>query len=312
MAARNLAMNLQSLLPQIDKYLPLRAAALRQKLTELGAGQNQRQNFGQFADLMQRGSVDAIIQAAPSAPPAFQTRLYEQAAVKAATSGEMDRARQIASDHLDSAQRDRVFQEIERQQTLRDALAGKLADAQQVLSTMRSDRERVNWLTQMAGAAVRRSDSKVAHQFLQEARSLVSRRAENYQQLDSQLQVARAYATLDPQAAFELLDYIVDQLNELLGAAALLNGFEVRVFKDGELPIQGSNSLSSAIGRCAQELAALAETDFARTQMTADRFQRLEPRVAAHLSIVRAVLGGKTQDLPGQPTRVRVPAVFSR
>ncbi|HEU4389717.1 MAG TPA: hypothetical protein VFV34_18070 [Blastocatellia bacterium] len=309
--ARSLLMNLQSLMPQIDKYLPLRAAALRQKLTDISGGANQRQNFGQFADLMQSGSVDAIVQAAPNAPAAFQSRMYEQAAMKAASSGDPDKARQIANEHLEQAQRDRVNQEIDRQQTLRAALAGKLSDAQQLLSAMKSDRERVNWLTQMAGTAGQKGDSKLALQFLQEARNLVSRRAENYQQLESQLQVAHAYAAFDIQASFEILESTIDQLNDLLNAAVLLNGFEVRVFRDGELPIQASSGLSNMVIRCAQELSALAQVDFARTQNTADRFQRPEPRVAAHLSIVRVVLRGKSLD-PLEPGRLRQTFGFGR
>ena len=305
--ARSLLMNLQSLLPQIEKYLPLRALAVRQKLSDLSGGANQRQNFGQFADLLQSGSVDAILQAAPGAPQAFQSRMYEQAALKAASSGDADRARQIASQYLEQAQRDRVNQEVDRQQALRAALTGKLTDAQQVLSAMKSDRERVNWLTQMAATAVQRGDSKVASQFLQEARNLVSRRAENYQQLESQLQVAHAYAGVDTQASFEILESNIDQLNELLNAAVLLNGFEVRVFREGELPLQVSSGLSSMVLRCGQELAALAKSDFARAQNTADRFQRPEPRVAAHLSIVRTVLGGKSLDTLDQPGRLRGP-----
>jgi hypothetical protein len=33
----------------------------------------------------------------------------------------------------------------------------------------------------------------------------------------------------------------ITQLNELLAAAQVLNGFEVEVYRDGELPLQGGS-----------------------------------------------------------------------
>jgi hypothetical protein len=292
--SRSLLMSLQPLLPQIDKYLPARIAAVRQKLTEVGGGRpDQRLLLGEFSNLIQQGSVDEILQAVPTAPPQVQSRLYQQAAMKALNEGEADRARQIATEHLDERQRNLVLQELERQQTLRAALAGKIEEARHTLARLRSDAERVNWLTQMAAAAAQKQDQKLALQLLEEARTLASRRAENYQHFDSQLKVAHAYAGIDPAHGFEVLEPGIDQLNELIAAAASLSGFEVRIFKEGELPLQGGSQLSSMVARFGQELAALARSDFERAQTAAERFQRSESRILARLAIIRGLLGGQ-------------------
>jgi len=39
------------------------------------------------------------------------------------------------------------------------------------------------------------------------------------------------------------------QLNELLSAAATLSGFEVNVFREGEMPLQGGSGLSRNMAR---------------------------------------------------------------
>jgi hypothetical protein len=57
--ARNLLFSLQAMLPQIDQYLPERAAAVRQKLTDLGMNNNQLANMGNQMRAMQQGSSDA-------------------------------------------------------------------------------------------------------------------------------------------------------------------------------------------------------------------------------------------------------------
>lgn len=285
--------SVRSLLPQIDKYAPTRAALVRQKLTAAGISTDQPTNVrDQMNTLMQQGSVDAMLNVAAQVPPGAQGRFYQQAAMQAVEEGNPDRARQIANDHLSPDERTQVLQAIERQQVVRAATQGRLEEAQQMLARLQSDEERLDALTQIAALLVKNGDKKPAQQLLEEARTLVSRRAENYQQLEAQLRVAQAFADIDPARSFEVLAPGISQINELLGAAALLNGFEGRFFKDGELPLRGGGSLSGIITEYAQELAALARLDFDEAQATADKFQRLEPRLIAKLTIARGVLGG--------------------
>src|SRR5712671_3169095 len=99
--ARIMLFSLQALLPQIDQYLPERAQAVRQKLTELGMGNNANGNFGnQMRSAMQQGTSDSLLTVAGTAPPQMQPMLYRQAAQKAVDEGNSDRAVQIANDHL--------------------------------------------------------------------------------------------------------------------------------------------------------------------------------------------------------------------
>jgi hypothetical protein len=289
--ARSLAMGLQSLLQYIDKYSPTRAPAVRQKLTEMGVRQNPIVMTPELSNLMQQGSSEALVQAASGATtPELQSMLYRQAAYKAINEGNLDRARQIATQNLDERQREGMMRELERQQTLQSALAGKMEEARQTLTAMKTDAERVNWLVQAASTVAKKNDQKLALQFLDEARALASRRAENYQQFEPQLRVARGYVELDPARAVEVLAPSIEHLNELLTAAAVLSGFETRVFKEGEMLLQGGGQLGSLVMRCGQTLADVARRDFERAQTALHRFQRVEPRLLARLAIARGIL----------------------
>ncbi len=76
--ARMLLFGLSTMLPQIDQYLPERAPALRQKLTDLGMGNNAMMNNGnQMRTAMQQGTSDSLEAAAKVAPPQIQSRLYQ-------------------------------------------------------------------------------------------------------------------------------------------------------------------------------------------------------------------------------------------
>jgi hypothetical protein len=299
---RRLLQGIQTLLPQIDQYLPARGAAVRNKMTELGMGNNSRMAFDQISTLMQQGSADTLLAAAPSAPAPLQSRLYQQAAQKALDEGNVDRARQIANDHLDATTRARVLQKVDFQVTAKKVQAQNFDELRQTLANLHSDDERIDLLLQLADQAqdvakdgtastIDDDERKLALNFLNEAQRLVNRRATNYGQFDQQLRVADAFATVEPSRSFEVLDPGIAQINELLSAAALLSGFEVNIFRDGEMPLEGGSGLSDMVKRYGQQLGRLAKIDFARAETSASRFQLAEPRLMTQLAIVRSVLG---------------------
>jgi len=100
-----------------------------------------------------------------------------------------------------------------------------------------------------------------------------------------------------PSAAAEAAVPVRSELRERVrAAAAMLSGFEVNIFREGELPLQGGGSLSSIVMRYGVELASLARIDFEKAQMMTDRFLLPEPRILARLALVRGVLGGTSID----------------
>jgi hypothetical protein len=289
--ARMLLMSLQTMLTQIDQYLPDRSQAVRQKLTEFGMNNNQMAALGQMRTVIQQGATsESLMTAASVAPPQMQSRLYRQAAQRAIDEGNTDRALQIATDHLDESGRSSINQAVDLKRLAIDAAPEKLAEIRQKLASLPSDSDRVKFLVDLA-AATQKDNQKLALKFLDDARNLVSKRAASYRDFEDQIRVAEAFATVDPKRSFDVLEPGIAHLNELLAAAAVLNGFEVEVFRDGELPIQGGSELGSMVARFGSELATLAKLDFDQARMTADKFHLAEPRLLVKLSMIQNVLG---------------------
>ena len=71
----------------------------------------------------------------------------------------------------------------------------------------------------------------------------------------------------------------------------MLNGFEVNMFRDGEMSLQAGNGLTSMVQRFSQELGSLADKDLERAETLSGRFQFAEPRIMARLAIVQGLLG---------------------
>lgn len=303
--ARRLLASLQMSLPLVDQYLPGKAAQVRQKLTELGMnGANSQMNFMQTMNALQGDpTADALVQAAATAPPQMQSRLYQQAAYKALDEGDTTLARQIATDHLQANVRDSVMQRIDFREMTAKADGAHLDDIHQMVARAQSDEDKLSLLLQFASDA-QKTNPKLANQLLEEAKQMTSRRATSYDQFEQQLRVARAFATVDAARSFEVFDAGISQLNELFQAAAVLNGFELNVFRDGELSMQAGSGLTNMVNRYGQELAQFARSDFERSETLAGHFALIEPRIMVRLAIVQGLLGARPTF--GQPAPIRV------
>ena len=289
--ARTLLFGLAAMLPQIDQYLSERSQAVRQKMTDLGMGNNPNMAYGnQMRTAMQQGTSESLEAAAKTAPPQMQSRLYQQAAQKAVDEGNTDRALQIANDHLDESTRNSIMQAVDFKRLTTTASAEKLEEIKQKLAGLPSDSDRVKYLIDLS-TSTQKDNPKLALRFLDDARNLVNKRAANYKQFEDQLKVADAFAAVDSKRSFEVLEPGIAQLNELLSAAQVLNGFEIEIFKDGEMSLRSDNDLVGMVSRFGQELASLAKVDFDQARVTADKFQLPEPRLNTKLQIVQSVLG---------------------
>ena len=288
--ARRMLAGLQNLMPMVDQFLPGKASQVRQKMTELGMQPNSMAQL--FNGSQGEPTADALVQAAATAPQQMQSRIYQQAAYKALEEGDTDRARQIATDHLQSNARDAVMKRIDFREMTKKAEATRIEDVRQAAARLQSDNEKLDLLLQVANDT-EKSNPKLALQVLEDARQITNHRATGYDHFEQQLKVAHAFASVDPARSFEVIDPGISHLNELLSAAALLSGFEMNMFRDGEMAIQSGNGLTSTINRFGQELALLARSDFERSESLAGRFQFPEARIMARMAIVQGLLGVK-------------------
>jgi hypothetical protein len=288
--ARRLLAGLQQTLPMLDQYLPSKAPLVRQKMSELGLSNVSPMNL--VSALQGNATAEALVQAAAAAPQQLQPRLYTQAAYKALEEGDTERARQIANDHLQNNARDTVMQRIDFREMAKKAEGARIDEIRQAVARLQTDNEKIDLLIQVAGD-MQKTNQKLAIQLLDEAKQIVSRRATSYEQFEQQLRVAHAFASVDPARSFEVLDPGISQLNELLQAASVLSGFEINMFRDGEMAMQGGNGLTAIVNRYGQEIAVLAKTDFERSEALAGRFQFTEPRIMTKLAMVQGLLNVK-------------------
>lgn len=157
----------------------------------------------------------------------------------------------------------------------------------------RAPEERVAVLIELAKAMTGKNEKGRAVELLEEAHGLIGGRARNLAQLRAQLQVAGAFAPLEPERSFGIVESAVDQINELANAAAIINGFitEAQIARDDELVLKTvSGYLSVFPEEDAEGFAQLARTKFNAMRHVADRLQRNELRIMVRLLILQSVL----------------------
>lgn len=288
--AGSLLSTVQQLMPEVERYAPAQAANVRRRVEGFGGRVEQGNRRGEFRQLMETGTAEALIEAAAKATPDMRPQLYRTAAWKAFNEGHVERARQIINTHIEGTrQREQFLRDFDQQLFWRAAAEGNLEGAQALLARARTTDERVGMLIQMARAFAVKGDQKGAVNFLEEAWTLIGGRAKSQTQFTLQLQLAQVYAPFAPARAFEITETGITHLNELVAAAAVIEGFGQEAFAQDELKAQDGYLWSALATQSGDTLAALARVNFDHARSAADRFQRPELRLQARLAVVRGI-----------------------
>jgi cell division inhibitor SulA len=288
-----LLMNLKEFVgSQLDNIVPGSTAAIDKKLKEF-RGANERQSFAEYENTISNSSTDVARDAITQAPPEMKEQLLQRLAEQTIKAGNYAQAKQLITETIgDPRARRQALNNLERQAAYADFNQGRTEEALKHIAKLSTTEERATILSEMASRIGPGQKRAAALALLETARSLLgtSIQAEGQQQMHALLQLAGAFSRYDSKRAFEILEPLVDQFNDLSEAARTLNGFGPQFFVGGELSMQNGNSLGSIANPLANTLGILSLTDFDRAKSTSDRLQLPEVRLTAHLGIAQQAI----------------------
>ena len=291
---QNLQGTLRAAVPMVEKYLPGRIEAFKQ-WTQRGSitADAGSQLYSEVNEVVQSGTIDDVLALAPKYPPEMRQHVYQQAAWKASNSGDYARARQIANEFIsDPVQRRQLLEQLDNQAIWRTLNENKLEEARAMLNKALSVEQRVQILGRIASMLVAKNDKKGAVECLNDARSTVAGLPRGSQKVWQQFQLANAYAELDSEQSFAIIAGILTQINELVTAAVVMDGFENRYLKNDEWLVNGGSSVGNLVTNLRQALGQLARQNFDRAETLADQLERPEIRMLSQVDIARAALSG--------------------
>jgi hypothetical protein len=292
-AEKGLTAQLAGLLPIAGDIAPEGATALRRQL-ELPQRNAGRAVSG-GSDFWERAgnrSVTDAVGLIGREPAEIRGALYQQAAARAVASGDGNLAKGIAEKFIaDVNERREILKEIGRDEILRDVSAGDVASARSQLAQFVPE-ERAQLLIEAANGLRVGKDLKAALSLLEEARAALGGQPRNVTQINLRLQLAEAFMRFDPAQAGEVIEGVVVQLNEVLSAAATLDGYlsDGPILSNGELDLSNTGAMMGAYLACAHDIGHLAQYDYERAEASADGFQRPETQLMAKLLVAEGVL----------------------
>lgn len=278
-----------SIFSKIEKYYAPRAAGLRRWALDGQSGEGLRTEASQHVyETIDEGTIEEILELAPKHPE-MRDRIYWSAMLKAEYSGDVARARQIASDFPDEQQRRSMLAHLDGDQKWSSMSDEKLAELQQLLTNFRRPEERIQFLLQVA-SRIGGNDRKAALALLDQAGQLSTSTKPGTEQMAGQIQLALLYCSLKSDRGFAIMESLLPRLNELVAAAAALDGFDNNYLRDGEWAMTASGSIGALLTGLAQNAGYFAWRDFDRSVALANQFERPELRLMAELKIAQRVL----------------------
>jgi len=291
--ARALATLIRQMEPEIKAYAADRAVAIEKKVSELiGSVNQQGTEWQRYQTAATTEPVETALESVAQAPPQMRDYLYQQVATRIATTGDIPRARQIVADRISNAtQRKQVLSTLRDQAVTTAAEKGRFDEALKLLAKIPPS-ERTNLINQILDHIGPGFKKSLAVQYLEQARSLVtmSARAEDGEQMQALLAISRALAPHDVNRAFQIVEPLIEQFNEITAAAVTMNGFGQQYYNDGEINTANENPVANGANQLSDTLATLAMFDFDRAKRDAEGINRPDARIRVFLKIAERTL----------------------
>ncbi|HEU4834900.1 MAG TPA: PPC domain-containing protein [Pyrinomonadaceae bacterium] len=292
-AALNLLYGLRQFGPELDNFASGGLAAVQKKLLELNP---EALSGNQYQNLVGNNSYEAALEGIGKAPADQREQLYLQLATREGNNGESARARQIINERVSNAhQRRQALANIAQHEMYTAVQKGKVEDALRIIGDFKTPRERAMQITQIAAQIGPGQKRANAINLLEQAKSLLgsSLQAQDQDQMNALIEIARAFGKYDPKRSFEILDPLIDQVNDLCTAARTLEGFGWDNYEDDEFNLQNGNTVSQLVNRMTNTIGSLALVNFERARATSDRLRLPEVRLRAYMEMAQQTIQAK-------------------
>lgn len=278
-----------SVFDQVQKYYPSRAAPLKRWVEDAQdfSGSSPAE-WADVREVIEKGTLEEILALLPQYP-GLQDQIYWGAFSKARESGDTDRARKIAADVPDAGQRGYMLSQAETDQMWKLVNAEKLSAVQQQLGKLRGNAEQVQFLLYVA-AQIGANDRKAALGLLNQAGQIIDSTTPGGAQLGAQMGLAMMYCSLKSDRGFAIMESLIPKLNELVNAAATLDGIETHYLRDGEWNMSANGGLGTLLTTLSDNAGYFANMDFDRSVTLANQFERPEVRLMAQLKLAQSIL----------------------
>lgn len=292
--------NIRYVIPEIEQYAPDRVGRVKAKLAEWNrALPKEQQEWSSYDALIDSATPEQMIKAADKMGDEHRESLYQTATITAAMRGKADSFRDFLNNQVQDESRKKTLLDLLDAEQIYEAVnRGKTDDLQKLLPLIRLKEQRALAMSELAILLDKKGEHDEAVKLLDEARGLVKVNLNNNEkQSNAVLGLMLAYALVQPDKAFLIIEPIIDRFNDDISKLFLLDKIaKTGAIKNGEIILQQSNMpMDFGMFRYSRGIVALANADFNHTKSLADRFERNELRLLARLLLAQALLSNNEQ-----------------
>ena len=233
-------------------------------------------------------SAETLMSEAKKFPPDTRRSIYQTAANKLSDSGQYDRAVALLNDQFEDDALENAISSLNWYYAHLLVNRGDFDGAEAMMMQF-NDSNRISALTSLA-MTIYNKDQKEnrarANAILQRVRSLLPEKPETSTEFSQLFQLIGVMTTIDPAEGFRHFEPVVDRINELTEAWAVVNAFQGGNIRRGEYLLNGGYNIGiyidpSMINKFAQE-------DFTRTMGLIDGFSRREMRITLAIGLLES------------------------
>ena len=282
-----------SLVATMQKVDPVRARRLKHLTPnpDEQSWQSMERPYTELEEVAQDGSVEEILGLAEKYP-AMDVSVYSRAIAKAIESGDVERAKKIASSYPgESEVREMLVAQMRFTAVDLELTEEQVAQYQVALEQIPQDQNRILALSVVA-SRVGAKHKTLALKLLDQAFELVERMKAPAGKIEMRLNLAMSYCTEGSDRGLQIVESQIPKLNELVEAAVKLDGFDTNYMRDGEWNMSANGSIGNILTRLSQNAGHFAWCDFDRAVSLAAQFERSEIRMMAQVKLAQSILAG--------------------
>ena len=295
-----MAMMFNQAMPLLEKVVPERIAALKQRESESqGSLPTELKNLQQRMKLWDpNSSPEEILAQLPKLQNEMdKTMAYQSLNNKIGQIDDDARAKRLIDQIPDEKAKASAQEQYESARISRSAAAGKLDEARKQIGNLTKKGTQIQKLVALATQFYKKGtekDIETAKNLMKDAKALSSDSPEDEDELNDLMEVVKGYAVIEPDTAFKMFEPIVDQISDFVQATAILSKYNKRnrTFKKGELvmKVNGGSGDSLLVFRYMTQMQLLGKADLERMSLFSDRFGRADARTIVKLFVVQGYM----------------------
>lgn len=234
-------------------------------------------------------SADQLVQAAGRFSTDLQRQMYQHAANKFSESGQYQNAIALLADKFEGETLDNAVSSTNWLYAHHLIQKGEY-DAAEAMMLELSEGNRVSGLTALAQQFFNKdpAENKTrAGGILRRARGLIPEEPENYGEIQQLFTLISAMAAIEPADAFANLDPMVDQINMLTQAYAVVQSYQGSQMRHGEYQLSTGTNFGINVDQTMFQNLSIA--DFDRTNAIIDSFARTELRISLRMYLAESL-----------------------